>query len=366
MVTRFDDAQEILARSEDFVVPYGRKGLAIGWEPTFLLGKECRDDEYEEMLSHVNVLWRADEEAVASIARQVAVTALDGGVDHADAMQAIVVESALQVVERYYGIPIEEKEKWPLVQAAYAVAGYLFGAPHPGAKSIKAARESAEVIWKIIDLAKPQDAPPNTVLGRAHLMLEDKSTKLTPEKLRSYLMGMITGFLPAHTNAAGRALIFILNREDARRAAVEAAGSGDATRVLTVVYEALRFSYILPGLWRTNHEPQTMGWGTKHLRSIAPETQIYVSTWSAMQDHRRVRQPRRFCTDRSPHVYMPYGYKFHYCVGRGIADRLLHENLAAIFLRQARPNGKTQWEQLIPNHIPIRYKPLDQGDEHGA
>ena len=62
-----------------------------------------------------------------------------------------------------------------------------------------------------------------------------------------------------------------------------------------------------------------------------------VSTWSAMQDERRIMAPGEFRAGRSKYVYMVYGYDFHFCVGAGISDRLLKANFTGLFTTRIAP-----------------------------
>jgi len=82
-------------------------------------------------------------------------------------------------------------------------------------------------------------------------------------------MGMIMGYLPTNTLANGHALDVILNTPNAYQIGCGAAEEDDGELMLGVIHEALRISYILPGLWRTVPEAQELGIGTGKRYKIA-------------------------------------------------------------------------------------------------
>jgi len=169
-------------------------------------------------------------------------------------------------------------------------------------------------------------------------------------------MGMIVGYLPTNTNANGRVLDVVMNEPEALRCALEAGSSGDYDRMLKVMYESLRMNYILPGLWRTTTEPREIGAGGGSPRRIEAGRLIYISFMAAMMDARRIAHPERFDPDRSPDVYMIYGYKFHWCVGAYISDAMMKEIFMSIMKRAPRQEGKLKMYGNFPWNLVLRYK----------
>ena len=324
IVTSFDHVQEVFQRHNDFPVPYQRQVDHLSWDPTFLLAMKDTPD-YWQTLEQVKALWRTEDlDFVRQIDWEVSERKLAEAGGRIDAIQDSMVPVTEAVIGRYYGVPIPEASRQSFFDGCMHVAGFLFGAQSVAPKAVRRAQEAISVVWQVIDNAiaeaRKTPLPDNTIIGRCH------AQDITDDQhLRSYLMGMIMGYLPTNTLANGHALDVILNNADAYRIGCDAAGEDDRDRMLRVVHEALRISYILPGLWRTVPETQSLGVGSQKEYKVEKGRMIYISGMSAMQDSRRVHKPNKFDPDRSPDVYMIYGYQFHYCVGAAIADVMMKE-----------------------------------------
>lgn len=355
IVTRFDDVQEICERHDDFPVPYQKMVDHLSWVPTFLLAMKDTP-EYRETLKQVYQLWRKEDlEFVRRIARETSEQHLDAAKGRIDAIQDLMVPVTLAVIERYYGIPISAQDRQPFSDGAMHIAGYLFGPQSLNPKKIALAQRAIAGVWSVIDkaiaAAHANPLPESTIIGRCI------AQKITDDAhLRSYLMGMIVGYLPTNTNANGRVLDVVMNEPEALRHALEAGRSGDYDRMLKVMYESLRMNYILPGLWRTTTEPREIGAGGGSPRRIEAGRLIYISFMAAMMDARRIAHPERFDPDRSPDVYMIYGYKFHWCVGAYISDAMMKEIFMSIMKRAPQQEGKLKMYGNFPWNLVLRYK----------
>jgi cytochrome P450 len=354
LVTRFDDVQEIASRQNDFPVPYQRMVDQLDWVPTFLLAMKDTP-EYHQTLKEVHALWRHDDlPFVREIAREASEKALDAAGGRIDAIQDLMVPVTLAVIERYYGIPVPKEDLVPFRDGSMWIAGYLFGPQSLDAKKIATAKRAIGGVWRVIDraiaAARANPLPENTIIGRCH------AQNITDDAhLRSYLMGMIVGYLPTNTNANGRIMDVVLNEPDALDAALAAAGAVDYDAMLRVVHESLRMNYILPGLWRTTPEPRDIGVGTRRLRRIDANRLIYISFMAAMMDPRRIPDPKRFDPTRSKDVYMVYGYRFHFCVGWAISDAMMKEIFMAIMKRRPRQVGRLVMNGNFPWNLVLDY-----------
>lgn len=355
IVTSFDYVQEVFQRHNDFPVPYQRQVDYLSWDPTFLLAMKDTPD-YWQTLEQVKALWRTEDlDFVRQIAREVSEEKLAKAGGRIDAIQDLMVPVTEAVIDRYYGVPIPDASRQSFFDGCMHVAGFLFGAQSVAPKAVSRAQQAVSVVWKVIDdaiaAAREKPLPDNTIIGRCHAL------NITDDRhLRSYLMGMIMGYLPTNTLANGHALDVILNNGDAYRTGCDAAGEGDRGLVLRVVHEALRISYILPGLWRTVPETQKLGVGTGKEYEIEKGRLIYISGMSAMLDSRRVQEPKKFDPDRSSDVYMIYGYQFHYCVGAAIADVMMEEIFTALLKREPKPLGKLRFNGNFPWNLDLTYK----------
>ncbi|MEX0298377.1 MAG: cytochrome P450, partial [Kordiimonas sp.] len=352
IVTSFDNVQEVFQRHNDFPVPYQRQVDYLDWDPTFLLAMKDTPD-YWTTLEQVKELWRtSDLDFVRQIARDVSEEKLEQAGGRIDAIQDLMVPVTEAVIERYYGVPIPEEEKQPFFDGCMHVAGFLFGTQSVAPKAVQGAQRAISIVWKVIDAAiaeaRKNPLPDNTIIGRCHAQ-----NTTDDQHLRSYLMGMIMGYLPTNTLANGHALDVILNNSDAYRTGCEASVAGDRDLMLRVVHEALRISYILPGLWRTVPETQELGIGTEKRYKIEKGRMVYISGMSAMLDSRRIKEPKKFNPNRSSDVYMIYGYQFHYCVGAAIADVMMEEIFTALMRRTPKPVGKLQYNGNFPWNLTL-------------
>jgi cytochrome P450 len=103
--------------------------------------------------------------------------------------------------------------------------------------------------------------------------------------------------------------------------------------VLTGIKEALRANYIIPFLWRRATSDTYLGEGTTKRKKIRKDRILAVSLLAAMQDKRRIKNPRKFDPYRSATVRTVYGHQFHYCIGASIADTVLLETFKGVLKR---------------------------------
>ncbi|HEX6324142.1 MAG TPA: hypothetical protein VFZ36_10490 [Vicinamibacterales bacterium] len=354
LVTRFDDVQEICSRHNEFPVPYRPLVDAIDWTPAFLLALKDTPD-YRRMLGEVHALWSpGDIPFVRTIAREASEAALAKGGGRIDAIQDLMVPVTMAVIERYYGIAIRPADFEPFRDGAMYLAGYLFGGQTLTPEKIATGRRAIAAVWKPIDeaIAAGHAAPmsTDTIIGRC------QASGITDDAhLRSYLMGMIVGYLPTNTNANGRVLDIVLGSHAGHDAALAAARTDDYDAMLRVVHESLRMNYILPGLWRTTDTVREIGAGTGRARRIDARRLIYISFMAAMMDPRRIPEPKRFDPRRSPDVYMIYGHRFHWCVGALIADAMMQEIFMAVMKRDPKRESKLVMNGNFPWNLALSY-----------
>ncbi|SDD34206.1 cytochrome P450 [Kordiimonas lacus] len=355
IVTSFDLVQEVFSRQKDFPVPYQRQVDYLDWKPTFLLAMKDTP-AYWETLENVKELWRTEDlKFVGQIANEVSQQALDKAGGKIDAIQGLMVPVTEAVIDRYYGVPIPSEKRQDFFNGCMHVAGFLFGAQSTAPKVVAGAQAAVKVVWEVIDdaiaAARKNPLPDTTIIGRCHAqnIVDDQA-------LRSYLMGMIMGYLPTNTLANGHALDVIMNNRTGYQTACDAAAADDSGMILKCVHEALRISYILPGLWRTAPEDQEIGIGSKKTYKIKKDQLVYISGMSAMKDKRRIADPNRFDPNRSKDVYMVYGYHFHYCVGDKIADTMMEEIFTAIFKRKPKAGGKMVYNGNFPWNFFLSYE----------
>lgn len=380
IITRFDDVQEVFCRKDDFFVPYIKMSSELNWAPTFLLAMKRDDNAYQDMLQDVRKLWSdGDLQRITEIADGVSKRALESHVGEIDAIQDLMMPVVLHVIQDYYGIPIpglaEREQKGgnipedeksgdikkldAFIAGCIAMAGYLFGPQTLNTKKIQDIQWACNSVWPIIYDAANREPPPadNTIIGRAKRMRAEGTMEISNAALRSYLLGMIVGFLPTNTNANGRSFDVLMKRDNARKAAQDAVDGKDDAALLGVIYEALRLQYILPGVWREMEKSQSLRIESKRPKELDRKRLIYISGLSAMQDRRRVKNPKDFVPDRSRDTYLIYGHRFHYCVGAHLSDKMMLGMFQALLGRRAKykKGQKLKFRGNMPWNLVVTY-----------
>jgi cytochrome P450 len=386
IVTRFDDVQEIFCRKEDFFVPYIKTAGDLKWDPAFLLALKHDDEHYRDMLKKVWALWDdRDLDFITDIANRVSRKALESHDGEIDAVQDLMVPVVLHVIQDYYGIPVpgldvreaiangersansvtpEEHEQLEKLDAfilgSVAMAGYLFGPQSHSDKAKQKIHWACNWVWPVIyDAVNNYDVDPGpqTIIGRARALRESGELNVSDKELRSYLLGMIVGFLPTNTNANGRSFDVLMKRPQARAAAQAAVDAGDDDALLGIIYEALRLQYILPGVWREMESQQYLRIGTTKPKKLDQKRLIYISGMAAMMDRRRIPGPKDFVADRSRDVYLIYGHRFHYCVGAHLSDKMMLAMFRQLFSHHAeyKKGHKLVFNSNMPWNLVVTY-----------
>lgn len=368
IVTRFDDVQEVFARNEDFQVPYRSKVEYLSWKPNFLLGMDKFDDVYKATLQRTRILWNAgDLEKVAAICEEATRKELVEGNGKIDAMQRLMIHVIIETIERYYGIEIPEDRRTEFTQASLQICGFLFATPSPSKKGIEEAQKAITPMWEIIDksiraeYARATPSDNGTVLSLAAQKHKEGLEGFDEAHIRSAMMGMIMGLLPTNTNANGRILDVVMHNKTARTLAIEAAqrdAEAAGEQLLNVLFEALRFFYITPMMWRTAVRDTVLREGTNREVKIKEGRSIFVGLQSAMFDSRRLVKPHKFDPHRSRHVYLHYGHEMHYCVGWAISNQLLVSMFREFLQHNPRPakdGGKMKFLGGFPWKMMVEY-----------
>jgi cytochrome P450 len=152
----------------------------------------------------------------------------------------------------------------------------------------------------------------------------------TDAQIRAILSGMVTGFVPTDTMAAGHMLEILLKNREAMLAARAAALADDDDLLRRCLFEAMRFKPLNPGPFRRCVKACTVAAGTWRARRFSPGDQILAGTWPAMFDERRYTNPDAFDADRPESQYMLYGYGLHWCIGAPMANVQITQSFKAL------------------------------------
>ena len=328
MVTRFDDVQEVMSRSEVFVNPYKEKlDVIMGGHPFFLAITET--EEYTRDTTNMRMVVRREDIeqrltcATAAQAESL-VAASNGRIEIVDMVRSVTFD----VLCDYFGTP------GPADADLRVWATRLFEFQFADPANDPALRAEVDVyapkLRAYVDsviAARRQQALTggirDDVLGRCLVLQAAGAPGMDDATIRTNLVGFIVGGLPQPPMVAPQAMEQLLRRPDALAMAQEAARQNDDLRLAGLVFEAMRFDPLTPGLLRNAAEDYVVAAGSWRSHKIRKGTTVVAATRSAMHDGRRVPQPERFNAERRPYQYMHFGYGLHTCFG-------LHINLALL------------------------------------
>ena len=361
IVTRFDDVQEVLAHDQVFRVPYGEKTRKLNGGPNFLLGMEdggCYR-RYQKLVMRAFRL----EDVQSDVSRKAARLSRDllkSSRGRIDAIEGLLTRVAVLICEEYYGLPISDPTVFGLWTIAMSTHIFVDAADIVPSHR-KAAEAAAERIRALVDeaIAKTPRSS-HTVLSRL-IDIQATDPDLTPEMIRAFLIGMVMGFVPTNTLAAGNILAVLLRCKNFMTRAQEAARAGDDDLLQRCLFEALRFKHIHWGLTRICHENYTIAGATSRAKLVRKGTKVLASTWAAMFDSGRVKNPNVFDPFRPPTDYMLLGYGLHWCIGAYIAYAHITQTFKQLLVQEKlKPaHGKDGRLQLLgdfPQHLWMEFE----------
>ncbi len=368
IVSRFDDVQEVLSHDECFPVPFGDKVKELDGGPNFLLGIKQADTEYWRYQRLVMRAFRLEDlgEFVGPMAANFSKEIIEGARGRLDAVQDLITRVPILICESYYGVPVAEQERIDFGNWTIAMSTYMFGDPSnkPGYRraGIAAGDRVRRHIGRAIADAKEKGARPNTVLARMLEMQRATGGDVTDEEIRTILIGMITGFVPTNTMAAGHMLEMLLARTDFMVPTRQAAIAGDDDLLKRCLFEAMRFMPLNPGPFRICTRDYTVAEGSRRARTIHAGTSLLAGTQSAMFDKRRIKNPGRFDPARPATDYMLFGYGLHWCVGAFIAQTQITQTFKALLLKKdlrRAPGTAGRMQRLgpFPEHLIVEFEP---------
>ena len=365
-VTRFEDVQEVLGLDNVFPVPFGDKVRLLNGGANslnFLLGMKANDEYWAIQRDVMEAFPLADiASIVAPEAERITKEILARRGGRLDAIQDLITLVPTRLCQTYYGVPVPAEKETLFGQWTIAMSTFMFGDPTdiPAYKdcAVAAAKEVQHLVDQAIGAASPGGG---TVLARL-LAMKQHNPQLTDERIRTYLIGMITGFVPTNTMAAGHMLQMLFRRRDFMEAARSAALANDDERLRRCLFETMRFKPLNPGPFRDCAQDYTIAAGTPRAKTIPAGTKLLVSTQSAMLDPRRVDNPGKFDPDRPAFHFMLFGYGLHWCVGAFIAAAQITQTLKALLVKRnlRRASGRAGHLQLLgpfPAHMIVEFDP---------
>jgi cytochrome P450 len=280
-----------------------------------------------------------------------------------DAIEGLITRVPILICNQYYGIEIPERQQVDFGHWLIAMSLYTFGNPFDNPRYERAAIAAGirvrELVDSAIQRAQVRKLASDTVLDRL-VEMQKSNPELTDPVIRAYLIGMMTGFVPTNTMAAGHMLVMLLRRPQFMEAARSAAVAGDDERLKRCLFEAMRFMPLNPGPFRICASDYIVAAGTSRRKTIKRGTKLLAGTESAMFDNRRVTRPRTFNPGRPSADYMLFGHGLHWCVGAFIAEAQITQTFKALLvqkhLRPARGrDGKLKTLGPFPWHLTVEF-----------
>ncbi|MFT4115588.1 cytochrome [Bradyrhizobium sp.] len=357
IVTRNNDVRDVLSKPETFVVPYGDEMKELGGgKATFVLGLEGQLQRCQhQLIAH---LWEPQDTAwLVARTRGIAETLIDASQGRIDVMKDLITRVAAETCAEFFGLSVDDPDAF--AEWSMAISALLFADPFGDPATRRLGLAGASRVRSVIDASRKRlsvDPPPpppgldRTILRR----LVD--TGITDDEIRAIMVGMITGFIPTTTLAAGNIIEQLLWMKDGLKKAIAAAKAvpdGDETArnpLEELLFEAARLNPALnPGQWRyaPNGGVVKTRWGS---RQIPAKSVLLVATASAMRD------------DRSRSNELVFGTGVHACLGKTLAMAQITAIFQALLTREDVCASKGRWGRIsrvgvFPRRLDMEFKP---------
>jgi Dyp-type peroxidase family len=377
VVTRDDDVRKVLAHPELFEVPYGPEMTELAGGESFVLGLEGVDHAWQRrMISQV--LLRQDAKDIGDLSCRFANALIRNSGGRIDVMKDFITRVATETCIRYFGLTVDCPDTF--AEWAMSISALLFADPTANPTTRALALNGARRIRDVIDRsigAQRSNRNTATVLGRL-LGLQATEPQLTDEKIRAILVGLVTGFIPTNTLAAGKILEQLLKRRDTIDEAMEAARKArdaaatnpddnpERRNLQRILFEAARLNPALaPGQWRYALKSTVLAEGTRRATRIPQDSVLMVSTMSALRDGHfdSSTEPQQPNTPW-PDIELMFGNGSHDCLGRYAAMAQITEMFELLLslpnLRNAKGTfgRRIRWVGAFPRRLDMEFDPV--------
>lgn len=362
LLSRHDDVDEVMSRADAFHVPYADQiRVIMGGENIFLgMNDPAPFHAAKSMMQETIPIietWTRVRPEVEALSEAV----VHSGRGRVDAVMELTQTVTTNFFCGYFGTPARD----PVELSSWARELFAFQFVDRGRDP--AVRERIEPIAKrlrdhVDDVIAARKAAPGSdadILGRA-LALQATGAPLDDPTIRNNLIGCIVGGLPQPPMVVPQLLDVLLDRPRELKLAQQAAREDEDRRLERILFEALRFYPLTPGLFRTCARDFIVASGTRRAKKITEGSTVIALTRSAMFDGRRVVEPRRFDLHRPASDYMHFGHGIHECFGVHINRRMIPA-LCKPLLRQPglrRADGDTgrlQMEGVFAKSLVLEY-----------
>ncbi len=365
VLTRYDDVREALSQQDVFQVPFRAKMEELdGDQQNFLLGMQD-GPHYRRQRQCAMKAFKLEDIArdIAEPSAEISRKQVENANGSLDAIRDLVTFVPTELCVSYFGLPIPEQDKAEFAMWAIAMSAYTFdplNSPGYRRAAIAGAERTRALVDHAIAATKKLAVKPDTILGRLVTVQGGGGSGLEDAEIRAILMGMVTGFVPTNTMAAGHMLEMLLRRPAFLAHARAAALAGDDKLLSRCLFEAMRFKPLNFGPFRRCSRDYTIAKHSTAATTIRKDTTVLVSTQSAMFDSRRVKRPHDFDPHRPSSDYMLFGSGLHWCLGAFLADAQITQMFKALLVKKniRRAPGKAGCLTCIgpfPAHLVVEY-----------
>lgn len=361
LITRHDDAQEILSNNVAFHVPYTEKMFKVTDGGNFFLGMQ-QTPEYTRDTSNMRLTVRRDDlstRIIPFIEKTITKLVADkpGSMDF---IQDLSRKVPTRLIGDYFGTPGWDENEF--TNAASSMFNYLFYPDNPELEKVALAwaKKTREYLDDTITDRAKQRNQRDDVIERCLKLQDVKTPGMTNLDIRNNLIGLIIGAIPTTSKCAALTLDYLLDNPDLLADAQKTAKLGNIEKINMTVLESLRFRPFAPGILRIAVEDYVVAQGNFRRAKISKGTKVIIATQSAQMDWRRFKSPKTFSTDRPEYLYMHYGFGLHRCFGQYInavqIPRIVQAILLKENLRRAPGDaGKMKVEEPFPINLKIEY-----------
>ncbi|WP_322514555.1 cytochrome P450 [Rhodopseudomonas palustris] len=361
IVTREADVREVLAQPGLYEVPYGLEMTELAGGTNFVLGLEGPEHDRQNAIIR-SVLRPADLDRIRQLSAHYTTILIDASGGRIDVMKDLMTRVATETCCGYFGLEPEDPDAF--AEWAMSISALLFADPFGNAATRRLALNGAAQVRDVIDraIARAKAAPEtDTVVGR--LVAQASDGVVTEDEIRAILVGLVTGFIPTNTLAAGKMLEELLRRPKEWAEAIACAGRDDAAGLQAILLEAGRLNPALaPGQWRYATADGVIAHNTSRQRRVKAGSVLMVATMSALRDKRAFVSPGSFRADRPNATGLMFGDGAHACLGMHVAAAQITE-VFRVLLKQpglrtvAGSSGSIGWVGPFPRRLDMEFEP---------
>jgi cytochrome P450/deferrochelatase/peroxidase EfeB len=358
IITRDADVRDVLSQPGIFGVPYGPEMKELGGgKATFVLGLEGIEQQRQHDLIR-GLIGEQDAKWLIQRTRQIADTLIDASEGRIDVMKDLISRVASETCAEFFGLSVDDPDAF--AEWSMSISALLFADPFGKPATRKLALAGAARVRSVIDAAMVRlsvNPPPMPPEGLGKTILQRlRDTRISDDEIRAVMVGMITGFIPTTTLAAGNIVEQLLLTKDGLNGPVEAARKARAgneaarDRLEQLLFEAARLNPALnPGQWRYAFQDGTITTAAGPHR-IPAGSILMVATASAMRD------------DNSQNYELVFGSGVHACLGTTLAMAQITAIFESLLSRDGVCVSSNEWRHIFrvgvfPRRLDMEFKP---------